>query len=80
MVATYEPSIEGVYQELRAAVKEPFADRDLQLRMHFLALVPWGTMIYARFVVPDGGGGPGRVALHDRIWDAGLEAASRQEP
>jgi len=74
VVATYS-RIEAVYDALRAAVKEPFADADLQLRMHFSHWYPWGTMIYARFVVPDGGGGPEAVALHDRIWEEGLEAA-----
>ena len=48
---------------LRAAVKVPFADTDLQLRMHFSHWYAWGTMIYARFVVPDGGGGPEAVAF-----------------
>ena len=38
-----------------------------------LALVPWGTMIYGRFVVPDGG--PDALALHDRIWEDGMTAA-----
>jgi alkyldihydroxyacetonephosphate synthase len=74
VVATYT-KIEGVYEALRAAVKEPFADVDLQLRMHFSHWYQWGTMIYARFVVPDGGGGPEAVELHDRIWAEGLEAA-----
>jgi alkyldihydroxyacetonephosphate synthase len=74
VVATYA-KIEAVYDALRAAVKEPYADVDLQLRMHFSHWYAWGTMIYARFVVPDGGGGPGAVELHDRIWADGLEAA-----
>jgi alkyldihydroxyacetonephosphate synthase len=74
VVATYS-RIEGVYDALRAAVKGPFADSELQLRMHFSHWYAWGTMIYARFVVPDGGGGAEAVALHDRIWEAGLEAA-----
>jgi alkyldihydroxyacetonephosphate synthase len=43
--------------------------------MHFSHWYQWGTMIYARFVVPDGGGGQEAVDLHDRIWAAGLEAA-----
>ena len=77
VVATYS-RIEAVYDALRAAVKEPFADTDLQLRMHFSHWYAWGTMIYARFVVPDGGGGPEAVALHDRIWEEGLEAPSRR--
>jgi alkyldihydroxyacetonephosphate synthase len=74
VVATFA-KIEAVYDALRAAVKEPYADVDLQLRMHFSHWYPWGTMIYARFVVPDGGGGPDAVELHDRIWADGLEAA-----
>jgi alkyldihydroxyacetonephosphate synthase len=74
VVASYS-RIEAVYDGLRAAVKEPFADADLQLRMHFSHWYAWGTMIYARFVVPDGGGGPEAVALHDRIWEEGLDAA-----
>jgi alkyldihydroxyacetonephosphate synthase len=74
VVATYS-KIEAVYDALRAAVKEPYADVGLQLRMHFSHWYAWGTMIYARFVVPDGGGGEDAVELHDRIWADGLEAA-----
>jgi alkyldihydroxyacetonephosphate synthase len=74
VVATYA-KIEAVYDALRAAVKEPYAGVDLQLRMHFSHWYSWGSMIYARFVVPDGGGGPDAVELHDRIWADGLDAA-----
>ena len=55
MVATY-CRIEAVYDALHTAVREPYADAGLELRMHFSHWYPWGTMIYARFVVPDGGG------------------------
>jgi alkyldihydroxyacetonephosphate synthase len=72
VVATYS-KIEAVYHALRAAVKDPYADVGLQLRMHFSHWYAWGTMIYARFVVPDGG--TDAVELHDRIWADGLEAA-----
>ena len=41
--------------------------------MHFSHWYPWGTMIYGRFVVPDGG--PDALALHDRIWEDGMTAA-----
>jgi alkyldihydroxyacetonephosphate synthase len=74
VVATYG-KIESVYDALRAAVKEPYAGVNLELRMHFSHWYAWGTMIYARFVVPDGGGGPNAAALHDRIWADGLDAA-----
>jgi alkyldihydroxyacetonephosphate synthase len=41
--------------------------------MHFSHWYLWGTMIYGRFVVPDGG--PDALALHDRIWEDGMTAA-----
>ena len=55
------------------AVRVPYADTGLELRMHFSHWYPWGTMIYGRFVVPDGG--PDALALHDRIWEDGMTAA-----
>jgi alkyldihydroxyacetonephosphate synthase len=54
-------------------VRVPYADTGLELRMHFSHWYPWGTMIYGRFVVPDGG--PDALALHDRIWEDGMTAA-----
>jgi len=72
VVATYD-RIEAVYDALHKAVREPYADTGLELRMHFSHWYLWGTMIYGRFVVPDGG--PDALALHDRIWEAGMNAA-----
>src|SRR5215210_2853789 len=72
VVATYA-RIEAVYDALHKAVREPYADTGLELRMHFSHWYPWGTMIYGRFVVPDGG--PDALALHDRIWEDGMNAA-----
>ncbi|HYP47440.1 MAG TPA: FAD-binding oxidoreductase [Thermoleophilaceae bacterium] len=72
VVATYE-RIEAVYEALHKAVREPYAHTGLELRMHFSHWYPWGTMIYGRFVVPDGG--PDALALHDRIWEDGMTAA-----
>jgi alkyldihydroxyacetonephosphate synthase len=72
VVAGYD-RIEAVYEALRAAVREPYADSGLELRMHFSHWYLWGTMIYGRFVVPDGG--PDALALHDRIWEDGMTAA-----
>jgi len=40
--------------------------------MHFSHWYRWGTMIYARFLIPDGG--PDAAALHDRIWKDGITA------
>src|SRR5918997_83998 len=72
VVATYA-RIEAVYEALHKAVREPYADIGLELRMHFSHWYPWGTMIYGRFVVPDGG--PDALELHDRIWADGMNAA-----
>ena len=72
VVATYS-RIDAVYDALRTAVREPYAETGLELRMHFSHWYLWGTMIYGRFVVPDGG--PDALALHDRIWDDGMNAA-----
>jgi alkyldihydroxyacetonephosphate synthase len=62
-----------VYEALHRAVREPYAGAGLELRMHFSHWYPWGTMIYGRFVVPDGG--PDALELHDRIWEDGMTAA-----
>src|SRR5215217_3742413 len=72
VVATYA-RIEAVYDALHKAVREPYADTGLELRMHLSHWYPWGTMIYGRFVVPDGG--RDALALHDRIWEDGMTAA-----
>jgi len=70
-VATYS-RIMAVYEAVKAAIEKPYADTGLRLRIHFSHWYPWGTMIYARFVVPDGGSDG--IALHDRIWADGIEA------
>jgi alkyldihydroxyacetonephosphate synthase len=72
VVARYD-RVEAVYDALHRAVRVPYADTGLQLRMHFSHWYLWGTMIYGRFVVPDGG--DDALALHDRIWEDGMTAA-----
>ncbi len=72
MVATYS-RVEAVYEALHRSVRERYADVGLELRMHFSHWYLWGTMIYGRFIVPDGGSEG--LLLHDRIWDDGMTAA-----
>jgi alkyldihydroxyacetonephosphate synthase len=72
VVATYA-RIEAVYEALHKAVRERYANIGLELRMHFSHWYLWGTMIYGRFVVPEGG--PDALELHDRIWEDGMTAA-----
>jgi alkyldihydroxyacetonephosphate synthase len=68
VVASYT-KIAGVHEALKRAVRDAYADRGLQLRMHFSHWYRWGTMIYARFLVPEGD-----LELHDRIWRDGITA------
>src|SRR3954454_8934860 len=72
VVATYD-RLQPVYEALHRAVRVPYADTGLELRMHLSHWYLWGAMIYGRFVVPDGG--PDALAMHDRIWEDGMTAA-----
>ena len=72
-VATYA-RIEDVLHAVREAMR-PYEADGLTLRAHLSHWYPWGTMIYGRFVVPDGG--PDALALHDRIWEDGVRAILR---
>jgi alkyldihydroxyacetonephosphate synthase len=69
-VATYS-RIEDVYRAVREAIA-PYEAGGLTLKIHLSHWYPWGTMIYGRFVVADGG--PDAPALHDRIWADGVRA------
>ena len=68
VVATYT-RIGAVHRALHTAVRERYAPVGLQLRMHYSHWYRWGTMIYARFLVPEGD-----LELHDRIWHDGITA------
>jgi alkyldihydroxyacetonephosphate synthase len=72
VVATYS-RIMAAYHALQEAVAKPYAERGLKLRSHLSHWYPWGAMIYARFVLPNGG--DDAIALHDRIWKDGVTAA-----
>jgi alkyldihydroxyacetonephosphate synthase len=69
-VATYA-RIEDVYAAVREAMR-PYEADGLTLKIHLSHWYPWGTMIYGRFVVADGGSDA--LALHDRIWEDGVRA------
>ncbi len=64
--------IYDVYRAVKAAVEAPYAEQGLTLKVHFSHWYPWGTMMYGRFIVPDGG--PDAIELHDRIWDDAVQA------
>ncbi|HET6547690.1 MAG TPA: FAD-binding oxidoreductase, partial [Solirubrobacter sp.] len=68
VVATYA-RIGAVHRALQTAVRDRYAPQGLSLRMHFSHWYRWGTMIYARFLLPEGD-----LELHDRIWEDGIGA------
>jgi alkyldihydroxyacetonephosphate synthase len=73
VVASYA-RIGEVYEALQESVARPYASIGLELRAHFSHWYHWGTMIYARFVIPDGAHREDAEALHDEIWKRGVEA------
>jgi alkyldihydroxyacetonephosphate synthase len=67
VVATYA-RIDAVHAALQEAVRDRYAGIGLKLRIHYSHWYAWGTMIYARFLVPDGALADNALELHDRIW------------
>ncbi len=65
-----------VYHAMYAAL-QPFAEKNgLVLTPHFSHWYEWGTMIYARFKIPQGPADyRDAVKLHDAVFKAGLDAA-----
>jgi alkyldihydroxyacetonephosphate synthase len=63
-VVAYERVL-GAYDALRASIA-PYEERGLVLKIHLSHWYHWGTMLYGRFVVADGG--PDAVELHDAVW------------
>lgn len=73
VVASYS-QIHDVYEALQRSVAKPYASIGLELRAHFSHWYRWGTMIYARFVIPDAAQREDATALHDEIWRVGVDA------
>ena len=73
VVATYA-RIDAVHAALQAVLRDRYAGIGLKLRIHFSHWYAWGTMIYARFLIPDGALGGDALELHDRIWDDAVTA------
>jgi alkyldihydroxyacetonephosphate synthase len=73
VVATYA-RIDAVHAALQEAVRDRYAGIGLKLRIHFSHWYAWGTMIYARFLLPDGALEGDALQLHDRIWEDAVTA------
>ncbi len=75
VVATYD-RILPVYDALQKEVAQRFAGHNLRLNTHLSHWYDWGTMLYARFSIPQAPDDPAAaLRLHDEIWHAGVEAA-----
>lgn len=75
VVATYD-RIMPTYAALQEALLPRFAAYNLRLNTHLSHWYDWGTMLYARFGIPEGPADPvAAMRLNDEIWQAGIEAA-----
>lgn len=75
VVATYD-RIMPAYEAMRTALVDRFSQYDLRLTTHLSHWYDWGTMLYARIMIPHGPDDPAAAfALNEEIWQAGVEAA-----
>lgn len=65
--------IPEIYRAKKKLIEEEFADVAARYTAHFSHWFDWGAMIYDRFYVDAAPEGPeDALALHDRLWDAGV--------
>ena len=65
--------IPAIYRAKKEIIETQFADVGARYTAHFSHWFPWGTMIYDRFYVDELPADPAEaMALHDRLWDAGV--------
>lgn len=68
--------IPGIYRAKKELIETKFADVGVRYTAHFSHWFPWGTMIYDRFFIEEPPEDPAEaLALHDRLWDAGVLAS-----
>ncbi|MCX6494480.1 MAG: FAD-binding oxidoreductase [Actinobacteria bacterium] len=68
--------IPAIYRAKKKVIEEEFKDVGARYTAHFSHWYEWGTMIYDRFYVDNGPTDPAEaMALHDRLWDAGVLAS-----
>jgi alkyldihydroxyacetonephosphate synthase len=77
VVATYD-RIMPTYQALQETLVSRFAAYHLRLNTHLSHWYNWGTMLYARFTVPQGPTDPLLAEhLNKEIWQTGIDIALR---
>lgn len=74
-IATYD-KIRPLYYAIKQAVEGNFADWNVKWIGHFSHWFHWGVMLYSRFIIeepPDDA--QEALRLHNRIWNAAMQAA-----
>lgn len=65
----------AIYRAKKAVIEEQFADVGARYTAHLSHWYDWGSMLYDRFYVDEPPEDPAEaMALHDRLWDAGILA------
>ncbi|GAA2228129.1 FAD-binding oxidoreductase [Herbiconiux moechotypicola] len=68
--------IPRIYRAKKEAIESQFGDVGARYTAHFSHWFPWGAMIYDRFYIDEPPADPAEaIALHDRLWDVGVEAS-----
>jgi alkyldihydroxyacetonephosphate synthase len=62
-----------IYRAKKKIIEEEFADYGARYTAHLSHWYDWGAMLYDRFYVDEPPANPAdAMALHDRLWDAGI--------
>lgn len=68
----------AIYRAKKAVIESEFADVGARYTAHLSHWYDWGAMLYDRFYVDEPPADPAEaMALHDRLWDAGIHAGLR---
>lgn len=68
----------AIYRAKKAVIESEFADVGARYTAHLSHWYDWGAMLYDRFYVDEPPADPAEaMALHDRLWDAGILAGLR---
>ena len=68
--------LERIYWAKKKVIEEGFKEYGARYTAHFSHWFPWGGMIYDRFYIDNGPEDSDEaIALHDRVWDAAIQAS-----
>lgn len=69
----------AIYRAKKRVIEEEFAEYGARYTAHLSHWYDWGSMLYDRFYVDNPPEDPAEaMELHDRLWDAGIEAGFKE--